>query len=189
MIDNVRATGAILTSSITGIPGSAVRDVSLSNIRIETAEGGKREWIDRKIPEKTNAYPEARMFGRLCVLWILLPSRERFADGQRRSGLQRAGRTSRDAFRRCERAAGHENCGERAGIGSAGDAHGGCRGLRGDGLCGAGKIARGDRGSRGRQPGNPADGERFQRLRASTALADGATESAVASVANLHRVG
>ena len=90
MIDNVRATGAILTLSITGIPGSAVRDVSLSNIRIETAEGGKREWADLKIPEKTNAYPEARMFGRLASYRILLPPRERFADGQRRSGLQRA---------------------------------------------------------------------------------------------------
>ncbi len=65
MIDNVHATGAILTSSITGIPGSDVQDVALSNIRIETGEGGKQEWIDRKIPEQIPAYPEARMFGRL----------------------------------------------------------------------------------------------------------------------------
>jgi hypothetical protein len=65
MIDNVHATGAILTSSITGIPGSPVQDVSLSNIRIETGEAGKQEWIERKIPEQIPAYPEARMFGRL----------------------------------------------------------------------------------------------------------------------------
>ncbi|HEY3838354.1 MAG TPA: glycoside hydrolase family 28 protein [Bryobacteraceae bacterium] len=65
MIDNVHATGAILTSSLTGIPGAAVEDVTLSNIRIETAEAGKREWVDRKIPEQIPAYPEARMFGRL----------------------------------------------------------------------------------------------------------------------------
>ena len=65
MIDNVHATGAILTSSITGIPGADVQDVSLSNIRIETEEGGKREWVDRKIPEQIPSYPEARMFGRL----------------------------------------------------------------------------------------------------------------------------
>jgi hypothetical protein len=65
MIDNVHATGAILTSSITGIPGADVQDVALSNIRIETGEGGKQEWIDRKIPEQIPAYPEARMFGRL----------------------------------------------------------------------------------------------------------------------------
>jgi len=61
----VHAAGAILTSSITGIPGSDVQDVSLSNIRIETEEGGKQEWVDRKIPEQIPAYPEARMFGRL----------------------------------------------------------------------------------------------------------------------------
>ena len=67
MIDNVHATGAILTSSITGIPGNDVQDVALSNIRIETGEGGKREWIDRKIPEQIPAYPEARMFGRLSA--------------------------------------------------------------------------------------------------------------------------
>jgi hypothetical protein len=65
MIDNVRATGAILTSSITGIPGSDVQDVALSNIRIETGEGGKLDWVDRKIPEQITSYPEARMFGRL----------------------------------------------------------------------------------------------------------------------------
>jgi hypothetical protein len=65
MIDNVRATGAILTSSITGIPGSDVHNVSLSNIRIETGEGGKREWTDHPIPEQIPNYPEARMFGRL----------------------------------------------------------------------------------------------------------------------------
>jgi hypothetical protein len=65
MIDNLHATGAILTSSITGIPGHAVEDVSLTNIRIETDEGGKAEWAGRPIPEVEKAYPEARMFGRL----------------------------------------------------------------------------------------------------------------------------
>ncbi|MCU1234256.1 MAG: Endopolygalacturonase [Candidatus Solibacter sp.] len=65
MIDNVHATGAILTSSITGIPGHAVEDVSLTNIRIETVEGGKAEWAARAIPEMEPSYPEARMFGRL----------------------------------------------------------------------------------------------------------------------------
>lgn len=65
MIDNVRATGAFLTSSITGIPGSYVEDVSLSNIRIDTEEGGKQDWVDHKIPEQITSYPEARMFGRL----------------------------------------------------------------------------------------------------------------------------
>jgi hypothetical protein len=65
MIDNVHAEGAILTSSITGIPGSSVQDVSLSNIRIETGEGGQRAWMETKVPEQIRSYPEARMFGRL----------------------------------------------------------------------------------------------------------------------------
>ncbi len=65
MIDNVHATGAILTSSITGLPGHDVEDVSLTNIRIETEEGGKQEWTSRDIPELAPQYPEARMFGRL----------------------------------------------------------------------------------------------------------------------------
>jgi hypothetical protein len=67
MIDSVHATGAILTSSITGVPGSEVQDVALSNIRIETGEGGKQAWIERKIPEQIPGYPEARMFGRLSA--------------------------------------------------------------------------------------------------------------------------
>jgi len=65
MIDNVHATGAIVTSSITGLAGHDVEDVSLTNIRIDTEEGGKQEWTSRTIPELPPQYPEARMFGRL----------------------------------------------------------------------------------------------------------------------------
>src|SRR5579883_2026411 len=65
MIDNVHATGAILTSLVTGLPDHDVEDVTLSNIRIEIWEGGKREWVTREIPELPADYPEARMFGRL----------------------------------------------------------------------------------------------------------------------------
>lgn len=65
MIENVHATGAILTSSITGLKGFDVEDVTLSNIRIDTDENGKAEWGDRKIPEETKSYPESRDFGRL----------------------------------------------------------------------------------------------------------------------------
>jgi hypothetical protein len=64
-IDNIHATGAILTSSITGLPGHDVEDVALTNIRIETEEGGRAAWIDREVPELPASYPEARMFGRL----------------------------------------------------------------------------------------------------------------------------
>jgi hypothetical protein len=65
MIDNVHASGAILTSSVTGIPGFDVEDVTLSNIRIDSQENGKAEWVDRKVPETEKVYPEAREFGRL----------------------------------------------------------------------------------------------------------------------------
>ncbi len=65
MIDNVHATGAILTSSITGTPGHAVEDVSLTNIHIQTQEAGRQEWTGGAIPEVEKGYPEARMFGRL----------------------------------------------------------------------------------------------------------------------------
>jgi polygalacturonase len=65
MISDIHATEAMLTSSITGLPGMEVEDVTLSNIHIETNEPGLREWTEREIPELPAAYPEARMFGRL----------------------------------------------------------------------------------------------------------------------------
>jgi len=65
MIENVHATGAILTNSITGLPGFDVEDVTLSGIRIDTQEQGQEDWIKRPIPEQERSYPEARMFGRL----------------------------------------------------------------------------------------------------------------------------
>lgn len=64
-IENIHATGAILTSSVTGLPGFEVEDVTLSGIRIDSEENGKAEWISRAVPEQPKSYPEARMFGRL----------------------------------------------------------------------------------------------------------------------------
>jgi polygalacturonase len=64
-ISGVQASGAILTSSISGIPGKIVEDVSLENIRIESDEPGRPEWTMQNIPEQQHAYPEARTFGRL----------------------------------------------------------------------------------------------------------------------------
>jgi hypothetical protein len=65
MIENVHATGSILTSSVTGLPGFEVEDVTLSNVRIDSEEVGAVEWAARSIPELAPNYPEARMFGRL----------------------------------------------------------------------------------------------------------------------------
>lgn len=65
MIENIHATGSILTSSVTGLPGFNVEDVTLSGIRIDSEEAGREEWVALEIPEVPKAYPEARMFGRL----------------------------------------------------------------------------------------------------------------------------
>ena len=65
MIENIHATDSILTSSITGLPGFDVEDVTLSNIRIDSQENGKAKWVGRKVPETEKVYPEAREFGRL----------------------------------------------------------------------------------------------------------------------------
>lgn len=63
-IDNVIATGIGKTgSSITGLPGHPVRDVTLSNIRITYAGGGTREDAQREVPENAENYPEHQMFG------------------------------------------------------------------------------------------------------------------------------
>jgi len=65
LIENVYATGSILTSSVTGLPGFDIEDVTLSNIRIDSEEGGKAAWMSEKIPEVPQIYPEAHIFGRL----------------------------------------------------------------------------------------------------------------------------
>jgi hypothetical protein len=65
MIENIHASEALLASSITGLKDSAVEDVTLSNIRIDNVLPSRPEWVARTVPEKENAYPEARMFGML----------------------------------------------------------------------------------------------------------------------------
>jgi hypothetical protein len=63
LIDGVQARGAILTSSITGIPGMDVEDVHLNEIHIKTVMPGRREWLKASVPEVPAGYPESRMFG------------------------------------------------------------------------------------------------------------------------------
>lgn len=66
LIDNIFATRAGETGcSITGLPGHPVRDVSLSNVRLVFAGGGKREDALRPVLDKPEAYPEFNMFGAL----------------------------------------------------------------------------------------------------------------------------
>jgi hypothetical protein len=63
LIDGVHATGAILTSSITGIPGMYVEDVRLANFHVDTVMPGDKEWLKSPVPEVSGGYPESRMFG------------------------------------------------------------------------------------------------------------------------------
>jgi hypothetical protein len=65
MISDILATGAVATSSIIGIPGYDIEDVTLANVRIETLDETQAAWLSRTIPEQIKSYPEARMFGRL----------------------------------------------------------------------------------------------------------------------------
>jgi len=70
MISDVQAFGAILTSSITGIPDRALEDVTLRNIRIQTDEPGQAEWTQNAVPEREHGYPAETMFGRLPTFGI-----------------------------------------------------------------------------------------------------------------------
>lgn len=65
LIEGVDASGAIVSSSITGVPSLRPSDVTVSNCRIRTSVQGQADWAHRDIPEVADKYPEARMFGRL----------------------------------------------------------------------------------------------------------------------------
>ncbi len=65
IIDNVHATEALLASSITGLRGMEIQDVTLAHIEVQNVLSGRPEWVNRAVPEKESAYPEARMFGML----------------------------------------------------------------------------------------------------------------------------
>ena len=62
-IANVVASGATFTSSITGLADHPVRDVSIDGLIVETAGEGEAVGLD--IPEQTDHYPRATMFGPL----------------------------------------------------------------------------------------------------------------------------
>ena len=65
-ISNVTAFDAwAIGSSITGLPGHPVKNITLDNIRIFYKGGGTEEDIHKTIPEKEGSYPEATMFGNL----------------------------------------------------------------------------------------------------------------------------
>ncbi len=65
LIEGVDAEGAIVTSSITGVPGLRPSDISISNCRMRTVAQGQFNWTNREIPEAVDQYPESWMMGRL----------------------------------------------------------------------------------------------------------------------------
>lgn len=64
-IRGIEASGALLTSSIMGVPGMPVENVSVRDVTIHSVEKGERAWAHATPPEQREFYPEARMFGRL----------------------------------------------------------------------------------------------------------------------------
>jgi len=65
-ISNIESTGANETGcAISGLPGHAIENVTLSNIRLSFAGNGNQDDAARAVPEKPTSYPEYSMFGRL----------------------------------------------------------------------------------------------------------------------------
>ncbi len=64
-MEGIEAEGAIVTSSITGVPGPRPSGVTIANSHIHTAGQGRADWASREIPEDADKYPEAWMMGRL----------------------------------------------------------------------------------------------------------------------------
>ena len=60
------------SSIISGIPGVAIEDVTLQNIRIYSQGGGTREQAALEPPEKEDTYPEPSMFGDLPAYGFFL---------------------------------------------------------------------------------------------------------------------
>ena len=66
VISNISATGCgTVGSSITGLPGHPIRNVSLNHIKIVTRGGGTEKDTTRPLPDGTTKYPEFCMFGNL----------------------------------------------------------------------------------------------------------------------------
>jgi polygalacturonase len=66
MISNIVATNlGVVGSSITGLPGQSIENVTLSNLQFTYEGGGAAEDAQRAVRERANAYPEGLMFGTL----------------------------------------------------------------------------------------------------------------------------
>jgi hypothetical protein len=64
-ISNLLATGAEWTSSIMGVPGHDVADITLSNVLISARGGGDPALVSRPVPQQKREYPDAARFRHL----------------------------------------------------------------------------------------------------------------------------
>ncbi len=67
LLSNIVSSNAVAEypSIISGVPGSLVEDIKISNMYLHQLGGGTKEWAALRPPEKENSYPEATMFGTL----------------------------------------------------------------------------------------------------------------------------
>ena len=61
-IADVVATGAMMASSITGIPAAAVGRVALARVRVVALGGGSAELLSHGVPQFERRYPDATMY-------------------------------------------------------------------------------------------------------------------------------
>ncbi len=64
-INNILATEASLTCTVSGIPGHNVEGISISDVRINFVGGCPYRPIDEPVPENVDAYPDPEIFGAL----------------------------------------------------------------------------------------------------------------------------
>jgi len=97
VISNIIATELdTLGCSILGIPGHAIENVTLSNIRMRFPGGGTTEDAEKVLPEQEDGYPDASRFGTLPAWGFFC----RHVDGLRISNidLEVAGQEQRPAM-------------------------------------------------------------------------------------------
>jgi polygalacturonase len=64
MLSNISAVGADITSSVTGMPGCDIENVSMSGVHIEYAGGQPVAQAEREVPERPKVYPETTIYGK-----------------------------------------------------------------------------------------------------------------------------
>jgi polygalacturonase len=67
ILSNIVSSNAVAQypSIISGIPGSLIEDIKVTDMYLEQIGGGTKEWAALQPPEKVDSYPEATMFGTL----------------------------------------------------------------------------------------------------------------------------